>query len=99
MAENTRLKELQTEIRTHSEDIRRIGQTMDLRYQEQNDKMLQIQASMDQIQSAMTQLLQNASQPHGSASNNGSPLGTPINASLPIKELSFGFPHFDGSTP
>ena len=40
MAKNTRLKELQTEICTHSDGIRRIGQTMDLRYQEQNDKML-----------------------------------------------------------
>ena len=40
MAKNTRLKELQTKIRIHSDGIRRIGQTMDLRYQEQNDKML-----------------------------------------------------------
>ena len=42
MAENTRLKDLQTEIRTHSDDIRRLGQTMDMRYQEQNDKMFRI---------------------------------------------------------
>ncbi|KAJ1376773.1 hypothetical protein SESBI_49584 [Sesbania bispinosa] len=98
MAENTRLKDLQTEIRTHSEDIRRIDQTMDLCYQEQNDKMLQIQASMDHIQLVMTQLLQNVSQPRGSASNNSSQLVTLSNASLPSKEISLGFPHFDGST-
>ena len=57
MAENTRLKELQMEICTHSDDFRHIGQTMDLRYQEQNDMMLQIQTSMDQMQLAMNLLL------------------------------------------
>ena len=50
MVENTGLKDLQTEICTHWDDICRISQTMDMRYQEQNDKMLQIQNSMDQIQ-------------------------------------------------
>ena len=99
MAKNTRLKDLQIEIRTHSDDIRRLCQTMDMRYQEQNDKMLQIQNSMDQIQLAMNLLLQNASQPPGSSSNNGSPMVQPINASLLVKEISLGFPHFDGTTP
>ena len=87
------------EICTHSDDFRHIGQTMDLRYQEQNDMMLQIQTSMDQMQLAMNLLLQNTSQPTGSPSNNGSLLVPPINASLPIKEISLGFPHFDGTTP
>jgi len=88
MAENTILKELQGDIRMHLEDIRRISQTMDLRYQEQNDKMFQIQTYLEQIQLAMYKLLQNISQTYGSASNNSS-----------LKEISLGFPHFDGSTP
>jgi len=67
MVENTGLKDLQREIRTHSDDILRIGQMMDMHYQEQNDKMLQIQNSMDQIQLAMNMLLHNASQPPGSS--------------------------------
>ena len=71
---------------------------MDMRYQEQNDKMLQIQNSMDQIQLVMNLLLQNSSQPPGSSPNNGSPMVQPINASLHVKEISLGFPHFDGTT-
>ena len=97
MAENTCLKDLQIEIHTHSDDIRRIGQMMDMHYQEKNDKMLQIQNSMDQIQLAMNLLLQNASQPPGSSPKNGSPMVQPINASLPVKEISLGFSHFDGT--
>ena len=47
----------------------------------------------------MNLLLHNASQPHGSSPNNGSLMVQPINASLPAKEISHGFPHFDGTTP
>ena len=54
---------------------------------------------MDQMQLAMNLLLQNASQPTRSPSNNGSPLVPPINASLPVKEILLGFPHFNGTTP
>ena len=99
MAENTRLKELQTEIRTHTNDICRIGTTMDLCYQEQNDKMLHMQTSMDQIQLTMNQLLKTISQPHGSLVNNDTPIVTPISVALSTKEISLGFSHFDGTTP
>ncbi|KAH1211681.1 hypothetical protein GmHk_14G040071 [Glycine max] len=47
----------------------------------------------------MNLLLQNASQPTRSPSNNGSPLVPPIYASLPVKEILLGFPHFNGTTP
>ena len=47
----------------------------------------------------MNLLLQNASQPPESSPNNGSPMVQPINASLPVKEISLGFPHFNGTTP
>ena len=88
MAENTRLKELQTEIRTHADNIRCTGTMMDL-----------MQTSMDHIQLTMNQLLKIVSQPHGSPVNNDTPIVTPISVALSTKEISLGFPHFDGTTP
>ncbi|CAH9097771.1 unnamed protein product [Cuscuta europaea] len=53
---------------------------------------------MEQIQLAVNQL-QSASQPPGSSTSSGSPFVSPMTASLPIREISLGFPHFDGTTP
>ncbi|KAJ1376507.1 Retrotransposon gag domain [Sesbania bispinosa] len=100
MAENTRMKELQNEVKHNVEDLRRLSITV-----EKLEAALAAQSKsqdkkMDQIQLTIQQLIENISQPHGSPSNSGSPLKvTPINGIPFIKNISLGFPHFDGSTP
>jgi len=55
---------------------------------------------MDQIQLVLQQVLENVSQPLGSPSNSGSaPKPIPFNIAPLVKDISLGFPHFDGSTP
>ena len=95
MADNTRLKELQAAVKTHSEEIGRIANTMDVKFSEHNERMNQIQVLLNQI-------LQNTAKTHGSPSSSGVSGISGITTSsgvTPVKEISLGFPHFDGTTP
>lgn len=92
MAENTRLRDLQATVTTHSDELHRLAQTMDNRFNEHNLRM-------DQIHLALQQILQNTSHVGGSNSNSGPNHVPSGNAALPVKEISLGFPHFDGTTP
>jgi len=95
MADNTRLKELQAAVKTHSEEIGRIANTMDVKFSEHNERMNQIQLLLNQI-------LQNTAKTHGSPSSSGVSGISGITTSsgvTPVKEISLGFPHFDGTTP
>ncbi|KAJ1377098.1 Retrotransposon gag domain [Sesbania bispinosa] len=99
MAENTRMKELQNEVKNNVEDLLRLSTTV-----EKLEAALAAQSKsqdkkMDQIQLMLHQLIENVSQSHGSPTNSGSPIKvTPINSIPLIKDISLGFPHFDGST-
>ena len=53
---------------------------------------------MDQIQLVINQLLKMASQPHGSPTNNDTLIAPSISATLPMKDISLGFRHYDGTT-
>jgi len=100
MAENTRTKDLQTEVKHHAEDLRHLSLTV-----EKLKAALAVQSKsqdtkMDRIQLVLQQVLENVSQPLGSSSNSGSVLKhIPFNVAPLVKDISLGFPHFDGSTP
>ncbi|WVZ05912.1 hypothetical protein V8G54_019258 [Vigna mungo] len=100
MAENTRLKDLQNEVKNNVEDLRRLSQTV-----EKLEAALAIQSKlqdkkMDQIQIALQQLLENASHSIGNSSNSGSAARVnPLSMTTMTRNISLGFPHFDGSTP
>ncbi|XP_019425047.1 PREDICTED: uncharacterized protein LOC109333920 [Lupinus angustifolius] len=53
---------------------------------------------MDQIQRALQQILLNTSPTDGSTSNSGTSMAAQTRAQFPVKEISLGFPHFDGTT-
>ena len=100
MAKNTRMKELQTEVKHNAEDLRRLSITV-----EKLEATLAAQSKsqdkkMDQIQSTLQQLIDNVSQSHGSPTNSTSTIKVnPITSFPLIKDIALGFPHFDGSTP
>jgi len=75
-----------------------------LRDQEQRHHTTQVQQDakvrMDQLQSPIDLLLQNNSYTLGGSNSTGaSPWVTLVNTLLPAKNISLGFPHFDGQTP
>ncbi|XP_019451764.1 PREDICTED: uncharacterized protein LOC109353858 [Lupinus angustifolius] len=92
MAENTGLKDLQATVTIHSEEIHRLSESMEARLTEHTDRM-------DQIQRVLQQNLLNTSPTGGSHANSGTSIVAQEHAVLPVKDISLGFPHFDGSTP
>ena len=83
MAENTRFKELQAEVKAQGAklenqgmEIRRLIDLLELRDQEQHAHMNQVQADarerIEQFQTTLELVLQNRSQPNGGSSSNTS---------------------------
>jgi len=63
------------------------------------------QACMDLMQRAIDLLIQNQTKANGGLNSKGRNSSTPVSSPSPIsinsgvKEISLGFPHFDGQTP
>jgi peptidoglycan hydrolase CwlO-like protein len=72
MAENTRLKEVQTEVRTTTEDLRRLAAMVEKMQTTMEARTHTHETMMEEIKVTLQQLLQNSSQPHGSPSNSTS---------------------------
>ncbi|XP_017431896.1 uncharacterized protein LOC108339268 [Vigna angularis] len=100
MTENTRLKELQTEIRTTIDDLRRLTATVEKLQSTIDERNRNQDSTMDEIKLVLQQLLQNSTQTFGSPSNSNSTVRVhPLHSTNSVKDISLGFPHFDGSTP
>nr|KYP32415.1 Transposon Ty3-G Gag-Pol polyprotein [Cajanus cajan] len=95
MAEHTRLKEIQAELKTQGSEIQRLLERFELRDRQQreyNDKKeTENQAQFDQIQATLDRLLvkKNNTQHHEEST---------MNVVLPMKDISLEFPHFDGNS-
>lgn len=103
MAENTRLKDLQAEIKGQVDALKRMMDLLELRDCEQRAHMQSVQAEaqnhMDKIQKSLDLLLNSPVQSHshgGSASNSSFCGAIPLSIALMVKDISLGFPHFDG---
>jgi len=103
MAENTRLKDLQNQVTTQGEELRGLMTLIELWDQAQHDRDIAqqqvatrlqntTQERLEQMQKAINLLVHNHSQPLGVTNS-------PRDSSLPMKNISLGFPHFDGTTP
>ncbi|XP_027348235.1 uncharacterized protein LOC113859732 [Abrus precatorius] len=98
MAENTRMKEMQAEICTNADDIRHLATMVEKLQKTMEAKTRAQEATMEEIKLSLQQLLQNSSHTHGSPSNSNSMgIVPPITMVSPIKDISIGFPHYDGS--
>jgi len=93
------MKKLQNEVKNNVEDLHRL-----LIIVEKLEAALAAQSKsqdkkMDQIQLMLQQSIENVSQSHGSPTNSRLTIKvTLINSIRMIKDISMGFPHFDGST-
>lgn len=75
MAENTRLRDLQATVTRHADELHRLTQTMNNRFNELDEHMAQIQMDLHQIL-------------HNTSHNGGSPLNSlSTNDSLDIPSL------------
>jgi len=100
MAKNTRMKVLQAEVRTNANDLRRLATTVEKLQTTMEAKNQAHELTMEEIKLSLQQLLQNSSLNHGSPSNSNSTVRVPpVMMVSPIKDISLGFPHFDGSSP
>ncbi|BAT82393.1 hypothetical protein VIGAN_03240600 [Vigna angularis var. angularis] len=102
MAEATRLKDLQAELKTQDSEIQRLLDRFELRDRQQREYNAQKEAEnqhrFDQIQATLERLLLEKSthQQHEESTTNASP--GPLNVALPMRNISLEFPHFDGTS-
>ena len=101
MAENTRMKELQAEVKNNSAELKRLMDLMELRDQEQRAFTAQVQtdanARMTQLQNIIETMVQNRSQQTGgSNSTSTTNEAIPIRTAFQVKDVVLEFPRFDG---
>ena len=96
MADNnndcTRLQHMQTQINTLNSWM-----------EEQHKRDIENHDRFEKLQKSMDMLLQHRSLSIGGSNSSSSSSGglpvTPISSSAPVKDISLGFPYFDGHTP
>ena len=103
--ERTTLQELQSQVSALTswmEEQRSCDQSLQDRF---NQFQADNQARMDLMQRAIDLLIQNQTKDNGGLKSKGRNSSTPVSSPSPIsinsgvKEISLGFPHFDGQTP
>ncbi|KAJ1399120.1 hypothetical protein SESBI_30580 [Sesbania bispinosa] len=100
MAENTRMKEMQTQLASilnwieKQPDCDKANRDLIIQFHTaNNDRMDQMQKSLDLLNQGKTQHIDDSN-------SNGSPLIVTLCGSAPpVRDISLGFPHFDGTTP
>jgi len=93
------MKDVQTEIHNHAEDICRLNMTLDNLQKTMDIRNQAQEKSMEEIKVVLQQLLLNSSNTHGSSSHSSSPVQvSPLTMVVASRDISLGFPHYDGSS-
>ncbi|XP_014517232.1 uncharacterized protein LOC106774700 [Vigna radiata var. radiata] len=102
MAEATRLKDVQAELKTQGSEIQRLLERFELRDRQQREYNAQKEAEnqnrFDQIQTTLERLLMEKSMHHHHEESTANTSLRPLNVALPMRNLSLDFPHFDGKS-